>query len=74
MPELDGLEATREIRRGETTGGARRVQIVALTANAFEEDRRRCREAGCDDFLPKPLRLEELAAALEAAARRQKNG
>lgn len=52
MPRLNGLEATRRIREA---GASRGAQIVALTANAFEEDRRRCLEAGMDDHLTKPV-------------------
>ena len=66
MPELDGLEATRLIRSDDAALG--RPHIIALTANAFPEDRLRCFEAGCDDFLPKPLRLDELATSLARVA------
>ena len=59
MPVLDGLEAARIYR---ARGG--RTPIVALTANAFEEDRRECREAGMDDFLPKPLDADSLRATV----------
>jgi PAS domain S-box-containing protein len=62
MPGSDGIEATRRIRKAET-GGAR-TPIVALTANAFEEDCEICMAAGMDDFLTKPLDRERLAAAL----------
>lgn len=59
MPGLSGLEATRALRaRGVST------PVVALTANAFEDDRRACLEAGMDDFLVKPLSPEALRAAL----------
>ncbi|HEX4198360.1 MAG TPA: response regulator, partial [Caulobacteraceae bacterium] len=59
MPGLGGLEATRTLRaRGVKT------PVVALTANAFEDDRRACIEAGMDDFLVKPLNLEALRGAL----------
>jgi CheY-like chemotaxis protein len=62
MPEMDGLEATRVIRQMALP---RRPQIIALTANAFESDRRLCLEADMDGFLAKPLRLIELRALLE---------
>jgi CheY-like chemotaxis protein len=59
MPGVGGLEATRSLRaRGVKT------PVVALTANAFEDDRRACLEAGMDDFLVKPLSPEALRAAL----------
>lgn len=66
MPVMDGLEATRLIREYEAREGvARKVPIVALTANVFDEDRARCREAGMDDFLPKPINALQLKATLE---------
>ncbi|RLB07078.1 MAG: hypothetical protein DRG27_06805 [Deltaproteobacteria bacterium] len=55
MPEMDGLEATRKIRELGI-----KIPIVALTANAFEEDRKRCLEAGMDEYLSKPIKIEEL--------------
>jgi PAS domain S-box-containing protein len=66
MPELDGIEATRRIRSAESERGAPRTPIVALTANAFDEDRDACTAAGMDGFLPKPLDRERLEAALAA--------
>src|SRR5262249_32939716 len=57
-------EATREIRRRES--GGRHVVIVAMTANATHEQRDRCLEAGMDDFLSKPVRLQTLEAMLES--------
>ena len=63
MPELDGLSATQRIR---ALGDARaHVPIVALTANALEEDRQRCLEAGMDDYLAKPVDEDQLLAVLE---------
>jgi CheY-like chemotaxis protein len=65
MPEMDGLEATREIRSRSAGGGPR---IVAMTANAMAEDRDECLAAGMDDYVSKPIRVEELVSALERAA------
>jgi signal transduction histidine kinase/DNA-binding response OmpR family regulator len=64
MPDVDGLEATRQIRAAEA--GTHRTPIVALTANAYGEDREACLAAGMDDFLVKPLDRERLAAVLAA--------
>jgi CheY-like chemotaxis protein len=64
MPELDGIEATRLIRAIEAASGRARTPIVALTANAFGEDRDACLAAGMDEFLVKPLDRERLADVL----------
>jgi PAS domain S-box-containing protein len=63
MPELDGLDATRRIceRWPEDT----RPQIIAMTANALPEDREACFAAGMNDYVAKPIRAEELVAALK---------
>jgi len=60
MPLLDGCEATREIR--QLPGPAGRVPIIALSASVFAEDRRRCLQAGADDFIAKPFMAGDLIA------------
>jgi len=65
MPEMDGLEATRRIR---LSGGDRsQPYIIALTANAMEGDREACLAAGVDAYVPKPVGIQELGAAIERA-------
>jgi signal transduction histidine kinase/ActR/RegA family two-component response regulator len=65
MPEMNGLEATMAIRRELPPG--RQPWIIGLTANAMTGDREKCLQAGMDDYITKPLRKEELAAALGRA-------
>jgi PAS domain S-box-containing protein len=68
MPVLDGLEATRVIKElyaARHDGSNKAPPIIAVTANAFDEDRRRCLEAGMDDYLAKPFDREELHRLLE---------
>jgi len=68
MPVMDGLEAARSIRERERAQGGH-VPIVALTAHAMKGDRERCLTAGMDDYVSKPLRAADLAAALVRVAR-----
>lgn len=62
MPEMDGLEASRTI--GNEWPAGLRPRIVAMTANVMPEDRQECLAAGMDDFIAKPIRVDELVAAL----------
>jgi len=63
MPDIDGLEATRRIRASEADLPP---FILALTANVMESDEARCRDAGMNGFLAKPLRLSTLEATIGA--------
>lgn len=78
MPGLDGIEAARRIRALEKTAdpgrSPGRALIVALTANAFDEDRSACIAAGMDDFLVKPVDRDALAACLSRAAPAARRG
>ena len=66
MPELDGIEATREIRRIEQQQGRQPIPIIAVTAAAMSEDTRMCLEAGMNAFLAKPLQAQVLYQAIAA--------
>ncbi|MSU48346.1 MAG: response regulator [Opitutus sp.] len=66
MPEMDGLEAARRIK-ARWPDRRERPWIIALTANAMQGDREACLAAGMDDYISKPIRTEELAAAMERA-------
>ena len=70
MPEMDGVEATSRLRAMESSAGAgrRRTCIIAVTANVLPAEREACLAAGMDDFLTKPIRQDELVAALSRAA------
>ena len=65
MPEMDGLAAAREINRRWPDG--RRPRIVAMTANAMQGDREECIAAGMDDYVTKPIRVDQLVEALNQA-------
>jgi CheY-like chemotaxis protein len=66
MPVMDGLEATRAIRADAPA--ANQPRIVAMTASAMQADRRNAAESGMDDFVSKPVRVEDLVRAIEASA------
>ena len=64
MPRMNGLESTRLIRDWERNNEQPRCPIIAITANAYSEDRDACLDAGMDDFIVKPIMVERLAASL----------
>jgi len=61
MPEMDGIETTQRIRQSE----GHQPVIIAMTANAMDEDKEACLQAGMDDYISKPIKLEQLVKALE---------
>ena len=63
MPEMDGLEATRKIRSGD--GKNANSRIIAITANAFEEDRERCFAAGMNEFVSKPINIQSFRSRIQ---------
>lgn len=67
MPEMDGLEATRQIRALAVGEGKRGPWIIALTANAMQDDRDLCLAAGMDDYVTKPFKQQDITGALERA-------
>ena len=69
MPEMDGLEAARQINSRWQPN--ERPRIVAMTANAMQGDREMCLEAGMDDYLTKPIRVDRLVEALNQVPARK---
>jgi CheY-like chemotaxis protein len=61
---MNGLESTRLIREWEQKNEQPRCPIIAITANAYSEDRQACLDAGMDDFIAKPIMVEQLSASL----------
>ena len=67
MPEMDGLEATERIRKDSRFSS---IPILALTAHVLPEERKKCEDAGMDDYVPKPFKPGELRERVEFWARR----
>lgn len=65
MPVLDGLSATHAIREYESSSGLRASPIIALTAHAMKGDKEKCIDAGCNNYLSKPIMLEDLVACIK---------
>ena len=65
MPKVDGFEATRRLRKLESERELSHVPVVALTASAMEQDEEKCRHAGMDAFVAKPVNMEMLRAILD---------
>jgi PAS domain S-box-containing protein len=73
MPQMDGYEATRQIRLREQAHGVKPVYVIAMTANAMQGDREKCLEATMNDYLSKPVKDSELRAALIRSHEAQKS-
>jgi CheY-like chemotaxis protein len=80
MPEMDGLEATRQIRALEQSGQTelsnptpsnQSIQIIAITANATQDDRENCFASGMNDFIAKPFKVEQIQTAIKKWGRKQ---
>jgi two-component system, sensor histidine kinase and response regulator len=65
MPEMDGLEATREIRRLEKEGSKKTTPIIAMTANEDRSDQQKCFDAGMNGFISKPLSIKEVIPTIQ---------
>src|SRR5690606_38876132 len=72
MPEMDGYEATRQIRAFELANGLQHITVIAVTAHAVSESRDMCMQAGMDEYLTKPIRLDALKHKLATCRRRDK--
>jgi CheY-like chemotaxis protein len=70
MPEMDGLMATQHIRQQEKINQSVPITIIAMTANATNEDRELCHQAGMDDYLTKPIQIDKLKAILQTCLSR----
>ncbi len=70
MPVMDGYEATRRLKKNKAT---QNTYIIAITANSMKGDREKCLEAGMDDFLPKPVKKDDLSGAIERFVKAKSN-
>ncbi|MBF0552748.1 MAG: response regulator, partial [Deltaproteobacteria bacterium] len=73
MPVTDGFEATRRIRQWEKVNSRPPTEIVALTAHAFKEDKQRCLDAGCNDYLTKPINKDRLFKTIQNFVTKRRN-
>ena len=65
MPEMDGLEATKYIRKQESELQLPPIVIIAMTANATDDDQNLCRDAGMNDYISKPIKIDKLKTLLQ---------
>lgn len=65
MPEMDGYVATAEIRKLEQINNKSPVPIIAVTAHSLESDREKCMTSGMNDYIPKPINIDQLATTIE---------
>jgi CheY-like chemotaxis protein len=72
MPVMDGLEAARQIRAYEKNHNQSQVAIIAMTANDQPSDREKCRDAGMDDFITKPLDIKQVTADIQKIVEEKK--
>jgi|GEM_PF-1242285 len=70
MPDMDGMEVTRQVRDGRAKARNTGIPIIAMTAHAMQGDRERFLEAGMDDYVSKPMEIEEVVAAMNRALKR----
>ena len=72
MPGMDGLEATRRLRGGEAGAAAAALPVLAVTANAFDDDRKACLAAGMNDVLTKPIERGQLLTTVQRLSRERR--
>jgi CheY-like chemotaxis protein len=65
MPEMDGLEASKIILKSPLKTTQKRPTIIAMTANVMEEEKKHCFEIGMDDFLSKPIKIQDIVSVIK---------